>query len=224
MVWPSNCNTYKFPLIFCPTGHAIFFPASVQGHSTPVIAQISPTLSYTPDIFEFVYFARPESTIDGISVHDSRERMGINLAIAIEEVFKRSNRSLDEIDCVIPVPETSVTCAITTAERLQKPLCLGLNKNKYINRTFIMPTQGQRSEGVRRKFTPLRSAVAGRNVLLIDDSIVRGTTSREIIRQMQAVGARKVFFASASPPIRYVFPLLHVSPIYPQTCLSTHNH
>lgn len=131
--------------------------------------------------------------------------MGFNLAIAIQKVFEWSNRSLNEIDCVIPVPETSITCAITAAEWLRKPLCLGLNKNKYISRTFIMPTQSQRSEGVRRKFTPLRSAVAGRNVLLIDDSIVRGTTSREIVRQMQAVGARKIFFASASPPIRYIF-------------------
>ena len=180
--------------------------------------RVSPVLSYTPDIFEYVYFARPESTIDGISVHQSRQKLGVGIANAIK---RELGSSVDEIDVVMAVPETSTTCALAAAHCLNKPYSQGLTKNRYVFRTFITPGQTQRRTNVARKLTAVKEEFQGRNVLIIDDSVVRGTTSREIIKIARDAGARKVFFASCSPPIRYTF-LSHEMPR--SLTGSRHNH
>jgi len=126
--------------------------------------------------------------------------MGHALARTVaEELFA------DDIDVVVPVPETSYVSALTAAQSLNKPLAFGLVKNRYIGRTFIMPNQDQRSKGVVRKLNAVRSEFQGKHVLLVDDSIVRGTTSKAIVKMAYAAGARKVTFASCSPAIRLVF-------------------
>lgn len=161
--------------------------------------QIVPTLSYTPDIFEYVYFARPDSVLDGICVQSARRNMGHALAGAIAK-----EPSAEGIDVVIPVPETSYISALATAQCMGKPFAFGLVKNRYIGRTFIMPNQDKRRKGVERKLNTVRSEFEGKHVLLVDDSIVRGTTSKAIVQMAYAAGAKKVTFASCSPAIRYV--------------------
>ncbi len=156
----------------------------------------SPTLS--PCIFEFVYFARPDSIIDNISVYKSRLRMGEKLAEKI-----RSKWSDETIDVVMPVPDTSRTAALQLANELDLKYREGFIKNRYIARTFIMPGQKQRKKSVRQKLSAIELEFKGKNVLLVDDSIVRGTTSREIVQMARGAGAKKVFFASAAPPVRY---------------------
>ncbi|KAH8810631.1 amidophosphoribosyltransferase [Xylogone sp. PMI_703] len=178
-------------------GQAVIFPATSD---RPLLKTVRPALSYTPDIFEYVYFARPESVMDGISVHKSRQNMGIALTKALKIEF---GNSLDDIDVIMPVPETSNTCALAAAQHLNKPYSQGLVKNRYVFRTFITPGQSQRRTGVWRKITAVEEEFVGRNILIIDDSIVRGTTSREIIKIARNAGAKKVFFASCSPPIRH---------------------
>lgn len=140
--------------------------------------------------------------MDGISVHRSRQQMGIGIANTIKSEF---GDSLDEIDVVMAVPETSNTCALAAAQHLNKPYSHGLVKNRYVFRTFITPGQTQRRTNVWRKITAVKEEFENRNVLIIDDSIVRGTTSKEIVQIARKAGAKKVFFASCSPPIRYVF-------------------
>ncbi|KAH8586612.1 amidophosphoribosyltransferase [Bisporella sp. PMI_857] len=179
-------------------GEAVIFP--ITAVHKPLVKRISPALSYTPDIFEYVYFARPESVMDGISVHRSRQKMGVGIAKAVKSEF---GDSLDEIDVVMAVPETSNTCALAAAQYLNKTYSHGLVKNRYIFRTFITPGQSQRRTNVWRKITAVKEEFENRNVLLIDDSIVRGTTSKEIVKIARNAGAKKVFFASCSPPIRY---------------------
>jgi amidophosphoribosyltransferase len=154
--------------------------------------------SCNPCIFEFVYFARPDSFIDGISVYASRVNMGRKLG----EKIAREWADYD-IDVVIPIPETSMDVALQIANTLNKPYRQGFVKNRYIGRTFIMPGQVQRIKSVRRKLNPISSEFKGKNVLLVDDSIVRGTTSEQIIQMARESGANKVYFASAAPEIRF---------------------
>jgi len=160
--------------------------------------QCAPTASLNPCIFEFVYRARPDSVIDGISVYETRLRMGESLA----EKIKRQYRHLD-IDVVIPIPDSSRPAAMELSKQLNLSYREGFIKNRYIGRTFIMPGQGMRRKSVRQKLNSIGMEFRGKNVLLVDDSIVRGNTSSEIVQMARESGARKVFFASAAPPVRH---------------------
>jgi len=151
-----------------------------------------------PCIFEYVYFSRPDSKIDEISVYKARMRMGSKLAEQIKEINPNH-----DIDVVIPIPDSSVTAAHQLAVDLDVPYREGFVKNRYIGRTFIMPYQEERKKSVRRKLNILDLEFQGKNVLLVDDSIVRGTTSKKIIEMAREAGAKKVYFASAAPAIKY---------------------
>mmetsp|Transcript_1151 Transcript_1151/g.2335 ORF Transcript_1151/g.2335 Transcript_1151/m.2335 type:complete len:309 (-) Transcript_1151:145-1071(-) len=151
-----------------------------------------------PCIFEYVYFARPDSIMDGVSVYESRLKMGEYLAEKIKRVYPEHL-----IDVVIPIPDTSRTSALQAAYCLGCPFREGFIKNRYIARTFIMPGQATRKKSVRLKLNTIKSEFAGRNVLLVDDSIVRGTTAHEIVQMARDAGARNVYFCSAAPPIRF---------------------
>jgi amidophosphoribosyltransferase len=153
---------------------------------------------HAPCMFEFVYLARPDSLMDGISVYEARVKMGEFLA----EKIRCTLPHLD-IDAVIPIPDSSRHAAMELASRLDKPYREGFVKNRYIGRTFIMPGQSTRKKSVRQKLNAIAQEFRGKNVLLVDDSIVRGTTSREIITMAREAGAKKVYFASASPPVRF---------------------
>ncbi len=153
---------------------------------------------YSPCIFEHVYLARPDSIIDGISVYNSRLLMGETLAEKIME--QRPNH---DIDVVIPIPDTGRTAALPLAQKLNVKYSEGFIKNRYIPRTFIMPGQEIRKKSVRQKLNAIESEFKGKNVLLVDDSIVRGTTSGQIIEMARNAGANKVYFASAAPPVSY---------------------
>ena len=171
----------------------------IERGKAPVFAQVAPQQAYAPDIFEYVYFARPESIIDGISVYRSRQLMGYRLAETIKNQL--SAEQLKDIDCVIPIPETSLVSAYAVSKHLKKPYCQGFVKNRYIFRTFIMPSQRARQRGVRAKLNAIPVEFKDKNVLLVDDSIVRGTTSREIVTMAKEAGAKKVYFSSCAPPI-----------------------
>ena len=160
--------------------------------------QCAETPQKKPCIFEYVYFSRPDSKIDEISVYKARMRMGSKLAQSIKNI----NPSHD-IDVVIPIPDSSTTAALQLAVDLDVPYREGFVKNRYIGRTFIMPYQEERKKSVRRKLNILDLEFRGKNVLLVDDSIVRGTTSKKIIEMAKESGAKKVYFASAAPAIKY---------------------
>jgi amidophosphoribosyltransferase len=149
-------------------------------------------------IFEYVYFARPDSVIDGVSVYETRLYMGEYLA----EKLKREWADV-QIDVVIPIPDSSRPSALQLANHLNIRFREGFVKNRYIGRTFIMPGQAMRKKSVRQKLNAIGVEFKGKNVLLVDDSIVRGTTSREIVQMARDAGALKVYFASAAPPVRY---------------------
>jgi amidophosphoribosyltransferase len=175
-------------------GEAVFIDEQGRFHSH----QCAESARHTPCIFEYVYFARPDSMMDNISVHRARMRMGDLLAEKIRRV-----RPDHDIDVVIPIPDTSRTSALQVAQHLGVKYREGFIKNRYIGRTFIMPGQEQRSKSVRSKLNPIDLEFRGKNVLLVDDSIVRGTTSAQIIDVARDAGARKVYFASAAPPVRH---------------------
>jgi len=175
-------------------GEAIFIDFDGNFYSR----QCAPNPSLNPCIFEFVYLARPDSVIDGISVYETRLRMGESLA----DKIKRQYAHLD-IDVVIPIPDSSRPAAMELSKRLNLPYREGFIKNRYIGRTFIMPGQSIRRKSVRQKLNSIAMEFKGKNVLLVDDSIVRGNTSSEIVQMARDSGARKVFFASAAPPVRY---------------------
>jgi amidophosphoribosyltransferase len=158
----------------------------------------APEAKRTPCIFEFVYLARPDSTLDGISVYQARLNLGETLAKRVISTVPPN-----EIDVVIPIPESSRPSATQLAHLLGIPYREGFVKNRYVGRTFIMPGQSVRKKSVRQKLNVIASEFTGRNVLLVDDSIVRGTTSREIVQMARDAGARKVYMASAAPPVRY---------------------
>ena len=175
-------------------GEAIYIETDGTVHSK----QCCDIRSYTPCIFEYVYFARPDSIIDRISVHKSRMRMGERLA---EKIMRL--RPEHDIDVVVPIPDSSRTSALQLAQRLGVPYREGFIKNRYIGRTFIMPGQAMRKKSVRRKLNAIDLEFRDKAVLLVDDSIVRGTTSEQIIEMAREAGARKVYFASAAPAVRY---------------------
>ncbi|RMY76831.1 hypothetical protein D0863_01700 [Hortaea werneckii] len=171
----------------------------IEKGKPPVFQQVAPQRAYAPDIFEYVYFARPESIIDGISVYRTRQLMGYRLAETIKKQL--GPEELKQIDAVIPIPETSLVSAYAVSKHLKKPYCQGFVKNRYIFRTFIMPNQSARQRGVRAKLNAIPVEFKDKNVLLVDDSIVRGTTSREIVMMAKEAGAKNVYFSSCAPPI-----------------------
>jgi amidophosphoribosyltransferase len=175
-------------------GEAIF----IDNDCKVLTRQCAPHVRNAHCIFEYVYFARPDSMIDGISVHRARMHMGEKLAKKILKEWPDH-----DIDVVIPIPDTSRTSALELALHLNVTYREGFIKNRYIGRTFIMPGQAMRRKSVRQKLNPISVEFVGKNVLLVDDSIVRGTTSQQIIQMARDVGARKVYMASAAPPVRY---------------------
>ncbi|MDR7307915.1 amidophosphoribosyltransferase [Rhodoferax saidenbachensis] len=175
-------------------GEAVFVDLDGKVHAQQCAE--SPTLK--PCIFEFVYLARPDSVMDGISVYQARLNLGETLAKRVISTVPPN-----EIDVVIPIPESSRPSAAQLAQLLGLPYREGFVKNRYVGRTFIMPGQGVRKKSVRQKLNVIASEFKGRNVLLVDDSIVRGTTSREIVQMARDAGARKVYLASAAPPVRF---------------------
>ena len=175
-------------------GEAVYIDSDYKLHRS----QCADNARTVPCIFEHVYLARPDSQIDGIHMYKTRLRQGYKLAEKITRL-----RPDHDIDVVIPIPDTSRVAAQALAEKLGIKLREGLMKNRYIGRTFIMPGQAVRKKSVRQKLNAIRPEFAGRNVLLVDDSIVRGTTCTQIVQMARDAGANKVYFASAAPPVRY---------------------
>ncbi|MDN3921748.1 amidophosphoribosyltransferase [Roseateles violae] len=175
-------------------GEALFIDMNGQVHTQ----QCNDSPSLNPCMFEFVYLARPDSVMDGISVYQARLNMGETLAQRLISTMPPS-----DIDVVIPIPESSRPSAMQLAHKIGKPYREGFVKNRYVGRTFIMPGQGVRKKSVRQKLNAIGLEFKNRNVLLVDDSIVRGTTSKEIVQMAREAGAKKVYLASAAPPVRF---------------------
>ncbi|MES2101046.1 MAG: amidophosphoribosyltransferase [Pseudomonadota bacterium] len=175
-------------------GEAVFIDLEGTVHAR----QCADNPSLNPCMFEYVYLARPDSIMDGISVYQARLNMGETLAQRLISTVPPN-----EIDVVIPIPESSRPSAMQLAQRIGKPYREGFVKNRYVGRTFIMPGQGERKKSVRQKLNAIGVEFKGRNVLLVDDSIVRGNTSKEIVQMARDAGARKVYMASAAPPVRF---------------------
>jgi amidophosphoribosyltransferase len=175
-------------------GEAIFIDLDGKVHTQQCAEH--PTLN--PCMFEYVYLARPDSVLDGVSVYQARLNLGETLAQRLISTVPPN-----EIDVVIPIPESSRPSAMQLAHRIGKPYREGFVKNRYVGRTFIMPGQGVRKKSVRQKLNAIGLEFKGRNVLLVDDSIVRGTTSKEIVQMAREAGARRVYMASAAPPVRF---------------------
>jgi len=175
-------------------GEAVFIDLEGRVHAR----QCADNPKLYPCIFEYVYLARPDSVLDGISVYQARLNLGETLAKRVISTVPPN-----EIDVIIPIPESSRPSAMQCAQLLGIPYREGFVKNRYVGRTFIMPGQGVRKRSVRQKLNVISSEFKGRNVMLVDDSIVRGTTSREIVQMAREAGAKKVYLASAAPPVRY---------------------
>jgi amidophosphoribosyltransferase len=175
-------------------GEAVFVDVEGKVHTR----QCAEATSLEPCLFEYVYLARPDSVMNGVSVYQARLNMGETLAAQL-----LADSRFNDIDVVIPIPESSRPSAMQLAQRINKPYREGFVKNRYVGRTFIMPGQAIRKKSVRQKLNAIASEFAGRVVLLVDDSIVRGTTSNEIVQMAREAGARKVYLASAAPPVRY---------------------
>jgi amidophosphoribosyltransferase len=186
-------NGFVFERDIAP-GEAVFVDLQGQVHREAC----APVRGHHPCIFEYVYLARPDSVLDGISVYQARLNMGVTLAKRVVSAVPPN-----EIDVVIPIPESSRPSAMELAQLIGRPYREGFVKNRYVGRTFIMPGQAVRKKSVRQKLNVIGSEFKGRNVLLVDDSIVRGTTSREIVQMAREAGARKVYLASAAPPVRF---------------------
>jgi len=175
-------------------GEAVFVDMAGRVHAR----QCADGPRHYPCMFEYVYLARPDSVIDGISVYQARLNLGETLAQRVISTMPPS-----AIDVVIPIPESSRPSAMQLAAKIGKPYREGFVKNRYVGRTFIMPGQSVRKKSVRQKLNAIGVEFKGRNVLLVDDSIVRGTTSKEIVQMAREAGARKVYMASAAPPVRF---------------------
>ena len=175
-------------------GEAIFISEEGEFFSK----QCAEKFKLSPCIFEYVYFARPDSIIDGVLVYKARLRMGKTL---VQKILREMPEH--DIDVVIPIPDTSRSTALEVAYHLNVKYREGFIKNRYIGRTFIMPGQQERKKSVRQKLNPIALEFSGKNVLLVDDSIVRGTTSKQIVQMAREAGAKKVYLASAAPPVRY---------------------
>lgn len=177
-----------------PAGGVIFIDTEGQVHQRTLKTNVLPT----PCIFEYVYFARPDSAIEKVSIYQARINMGQMLANQVRRL-----EVADKIDVVMPIPDSGRPSAMALADALGKPFREGFIKNRYIGRTFIMPGQQTRKKSVRHKLNVLRQEFEGKRVALVDDSIVRGTTSQEIIQMAREAGAKEVYFCSASPPVRH---------------------
>jgi amidophosphoribosyltransferase len=184
---------FKFERDVAP-GEALFIDFAGHAHAEQCAA--NPKLN--PCIFEYVYLARPDSVIDGVSVYDARIRLGAELANVVKQM-----PDWESIDVVVPIPDSSRPSALELAAKINRPYREGFVKNRYVGRTFIMPGQAMRKKSVRQKLNPIASEFAGKTVLLVDDSIVRGTTSREIVMMAREAGAKRVIFASAAPPVMF---------------------
>jgi amidophosphoribosyltransferase len=175
-------------------GEAIFITTSGEMYSR----QCAKNPRLVPCSFEYVYLARPDSVMNGISVYEARLRLGDRLAGTIAQ-----HTPMGDIDVVMPIPDSSRPAAMQVAQRLGIEYREGFYKNRYVGRTFIMPGQAQRKKSVRQKLNAMSTEFKGKNILIVDDSIVRGTTSKEIVDMARAAGANKVTFTSAAPPVRY---------------------
>ena len=176
-------------------GEVIFFPKGKGKYYSKICAQKT---EYRPCIFEHVYLARPDSIIDKVSVHKTRLRMGAYLAEKVRKYIP-----VDEVDVVIPIPDSGRTAALELSEQLGIKYREGFIKNRYIGRTFIMPGQQVRKKSIRHKLNPILLEFQGKNILMVDDSIVRGNTSKKIVEMARESGAKKVYFVSAAPPVKY---------------------
>lgn len=191
-------TTAFYALGFEPKGDLLAGEVAYVNSKGELKRKVLSTKQFTPCLFEYVYFARPDSTLDDVSVYRARLRMGQNLAIRWKEHFP------DIIpDVIIPAPFTANTAALSFANEMGIRYSEGLYKNPFIGRTFIMANQKQRSRNVRYKLTPQKTEINDKKVMIVDDSIVRGTTSREIVKMVREFGAKEIYFVSTSPPLRY---------------------
>jgi len=192
-------KTYKSVRNVLP-GECIFINSKYEMYNKKLID----TAILSPCLFEYIYFARPDSCIDGILVYEARIRMGICLGKKIKRLIDTNeNNHLSDIDVVIPVPETSRSAGLYVAQEINQPYREGFIKNNYISRTFIMPDQASRIKNISLKLNTISSEFIGKNVLIVDDSIVRGNTSKQLIQLARDSGAKKIYFASLAPPVKY---------------------
>ena len=198
-------KTYKSVRNVLP-GECIFINSKYEMYNKRLID----TAILSPCLFEYIYFARPDSCIDGILVYEARIRMGICLGKKIKRLIdtnenneNNENNDLSDINVVIPVPETSRSAGLYVAQEINKPYREGFIKNNYIPRTFIMPDQASRIKNISLKLNTISSEFIGKNVLIVDDSIVRGNTSKQLIQLARDAGAKKIYFASLAPPVKY---------------------